>query len=256
MPPNVPPPPNPAQTPAKPTFNDVTASESKPLAYQPQDEATAAKVKEFIATHATEEGAAPAAPGVPAPAAPVDLPPSPELAETQSEAFYSEALRNIENVTVDDKEKELFIKAILNDDHFRLTLPMYGGKLQVELRSRSHYEQRRVLDTVRLDQKEGEFPADGDITYHFDYVQKYCTVLMVERVNGVVFSDLILKAGGTVAEDAAVLRKAVKEKIEGLPNIYWNSILNAMRMFDRKCAIMNSRAADESFWKPRASEPS
>ncbi len=219
----------------------------------PQDDAELQQhVAAFIATAGTPD--APAVAPSPAPDAPprVTIPPdTAHLADPAPDQFLTEALVDEKKIEITAEEKDLFVKAMLTDAPFKLTVKLFGGKLVAEMRSRSHYEQKRIFDLVNLDLREGKI-KETDLAMMVSRSQEYCAGLMIERWNGKLFSEIVLKPGTSLEEDAKVMRQFYHDKVEAPGMLQWNAMLNAMRIFETKCAELSTMAANADFWTPRA----
>lgn len=227
------------------------------MKFNPQDEETAALVREFI-EQKTGTAAAPITPTgdggeveVPVESPKINLPPNQEFdGGDANQQFISEALAPVDRVSISDNEKELFLKAVLNDKPVRFPVSLYHGKMTIEVRSRSSHEQKRVFDILKQDQKDGLYDP-ADVAMMITRMHYYLGALMVERINGVVFSEMSLTPGTTLDQDVKVMRAVVEKLFEPIGSIRWTSILNALRIFEHKCAKMNSEAANEVFWSPQ-----
>lgn len=239
---------------------EIAGAATAPLKFDPADPTTAGLVKEFMAEKAAD-GSAPVMPSdasaeqqEPVITAPrVDITPNQEFeGGDPNQQFISEALSPMDKITITDAEKEVFLKAVLSDNPVRLPIKLYGGKFTLELRSRSSFEQKRVFDILSLDKKE-ELYDPNDLAMTITRMHYYLGVLMVERINGELFSELKLEVGKELKDDAALMRKAVADRFEKMGAVKWTSILNALRIFEHKCARLNSEAANEGFWNPQGS---
>jgi hypothetical protein len=192
--------------------------------------------------------------------APTEKPATVERAKVDPDPIFSEpnpeeqavqsALIDLRAVKITEEDKDLFMKALLCDAPFVLTVPLFGGQVKLTFRSRTMYEQRRVLDTLHLDQKTG-IVADNDPALVFTRLQQYFASLMMKSFNDEPFSDLVLKPGRTAEEDATELRKVFTDKFEGGGHIRWTTILNGLRIFEEKCRQLSEQCANEDFWKPQ-----
>lgn len=238
---------------------EIAGAKSTDLKFSPSDPATAELVKEFIAQKADETGVAPSAASIPETEdhqaeipTRVNLPPNPEFeGGDPSQTAITEALISTDRIEISEAEKELFLKAVLNDAPVRLTVKLYHGKLSVEMRSRSSFEQKRVFDILKEDQKDGLF-TEGDLAMMVTRMHYYLGALMIERINGELFSETQIPVGKTLDEDKTRMREVVAKLFEGMSSIRWTSVLNALRIFEHKCARMNSEAANEGFWNPQS----
>ena len=166
------------------------------------------------------------------------------------DTMLTEALVDTQKVDVTDEEKSLFVKALLNDVPFRLTISLMGGEFKVSLRSRTAHEQRCIYDVLDKDITDGVIRKD-DLPYYVMCSHKYCRAIMVERINGQVFSEAKIGPEATVADAQKILHEAIKPKITPLQGIRLTAIQNAMRIFETKCAKLGTEAANQDFWKPR-----
>ncbi len=239
---------------------EISGAKSSPLKFDPQDETTSNLVKEFMAEKAAdlgeiqpnpEPGAAPQDPQISAPR--VDITPNQEFeGGDPSNQFISESMAPIDKVEITDAEKETFLKAVLADEPVRLTIELYGGRFKLELRSRSSFEQKRIFDILSLDRKENIYD-EADLAMMITRMHYYLGAIMVERINGELFSEAKLAQGKELAADATYMRDQVNRLFEKMGTVRWTSILNALRIFEHKCARLNSEAANEGFWHPQGS---
>lgn len=241
-----------SDTPTKHTsLEDHVKQQAAPAAAEPTIPVTGSPgMDERVRAFLMEKGA---------PVEPVS-PPAPERAKVDADPIFSEpnpeeqavqsALIDLRSVKVTDEDKDLFMKALLCDEPVTLKIILYGGRVNLTFRSRTMHEQRRVLDTLHLDQKAGTV-ADNDPALVFTRLQQYFASLMLRTFNDEPFSDLNLKPGKPVEEDAEALRKVFTEKFEGGGHIRWLAILNGLRTFEEKCRQLSENCANEDFWKPQ-----
>jgi hypothetical protein len=231
---------------------------SGPLKFEPQDKATSDAVKDFLQQKSAEIGGNEP---VPEPGAsepePIErttrVPANPEFDQlSPHDTAVSDALAIDQTVQITDLEREIFLKAVLNDEPVRLTVALYDNQFKVELRSRSTFEQRRVFDVLDRDRIEEVIPKDN-IALMVTRMQCYLAVIMIERINGQMFSDVKLDPKGKMEEHCKILREKVAEKTDSMMGVRWNSVLTALRTFENKCAKMNTEALNEGFWKPQGS---
>lgn len=236
---------------------ELSGSPSADLRVSPQDPETAKAVNEFLQQKSAESGGVPMPEGSQPPIEekPTEVAANPEFdAVSPQDATISDAMATNQDVTVTDIEREVFIKCVLNDQPVKLAIELYNGRFKVEIRSRSTFEQKRVFDVLELDRKETVITPDN-VAEMVSRMQYYMAALMVERINGEVFSELRLEPGsGDAAAHAKLLRAQVQKTMEKMVGVRWNSILTALRLFENKCAKMNTEALNEGFWKPRGSE--
>lgn len=232
---------------------ELAGAANVPLKFSPADPAVAEAVKQFMGEKTAElTPEAQAAQEQSETQSPkVSLPPNQEFDNGDPVGNYiTEALTSLDKTEITGTDRELFLKAVLTDTPIRMTVSLYNGKFALEARSRSTFEQKRVFDVLKLDQKE-KLIEDGDLAAIATRMHYYLAALMVERINGVLVSELTLAPGKPLEEDAAKLRAAADKLFETMTSLRWTSILNALRIFEHKCARMNSEAANGDFWNPQ-----
>lgn len=220
------------------------------LAVPQDDPAVLREVQEFIDS-AQKEGEAPEEQVSPETLKKPRVEIAPELGHlgaTPQDVVMDEALVDEKLIEVLPIEIDLFRKALISDTPYKITVTLFGGAFVLEIRSRSHYEHRRVLDTANLDRKEGLFDND-DYAMVVTRIQQYSAAIQIERINGELFSEIHLKSGSSLKDDAKVLRDFVAEKLENSNR--WTALVNALRVFETKCAKLHTMAANPDFWKPR-----
>ncbi len=234
---------------------DEPRTPGRPLDISPQDPETAKAVNEFLRQKSAEVGGGEpdSQEQGPIESKPIQIQPNPEFEGLNpQDASISSALITDINMPVSMEEREIFLKAVLNDEPVRFHVDLYNGKFRVEMRSRSTFEQRRIFDVLDLDEKEGII-SKGNVADMVTRMHYYLAVLMVERINGKAFSDVALAPGEKLEESAKKLRDQAELCFGKSVTVRWNSILNALQTFENKCAKMNTEALNEGFWKPPGS---
>lgn len=214
-----------------------------PLVFRPADPATQADLQKAA------EQEAPAAPRI-------DLQPAGEFdTALPSQEMMSNGFVDAELMQVTDDEKAAYLKAMLPDELFRLTLKFFNGSVDVAVRARYVNEQVRIKDLLDLEIKQGTINQNDPAFFsvYATRMQFFNIAVMVERINGKLFSELRLAAPGVTLEtDLAVIQAFVRDKVEPLPVPQHTLLHNALRVFESKCAKLATEAANESFWKPRS----
>ena len=215
-------------------------------------------VKAFIASKgaSTQPGKPPEKP----PSEP-DTPGEKEVAPDESfladpvADVYFDTLKASRNVEVTPEEMESFLLHLWEDDSpWSTIIPMFNGKLKIEVKVRTQAEQNLILRTLEAIEKErrNEDRPYPPIESTSDY-QNFCAACMVLKVNGRSFCELPGNLAEATTEVAVTtLRAVVKRDIVNLPIPRWNAILQAMSAFESKCAKLSTEALNEGFWKTRA----
>lgn len=192
--------------------------------------------------------------GVPAPndpAARTKVQPDDSFDQLPPDALREEALGANEKIVPTEDQKMKFLKALLNDERFTDTVTLFDGKLQVEVRSRNLAEQRWVLDLLAADIADGVIDKDSPVIA-FTRFQYYAAMLMVRRINGLVFSDLEMQPAEPIGTQKVRFRKAVEDRLNTMSGPRWQAVLKAMSRFETLCAKLSEEAINEDFWKTRA----
>ena len=227
-------------------IDNLKKAPSTPVEVHQSDPDVVAGVKEFLAAHqVTLEDEAKQKQRVSIAPDPLPGSPGPDA------ELMREALVPVDDIAITDEEKRIYLKSLLTDELTRFTVSLYDGQLKYELRTRSMFEQRRVLDIVNW---RAGLDADlkGNIAKQFDLIQQYFSLLMVERINGTVFSELSLSPGPTMDEHYKILSEAADKVFAKKNTLWWTPMLNAMKIFESKCARLAENAVNEDFWKPRS----
>lgn len=189
----------------------------------------------------------------------VEIPPNDDFnMPNPNDVMLTEALVATEKLDISDLEKQKFVKALLNNEPVKFSVTLFGGQLKVELRSRSLYEQQRIFDVLNKDRNDGTIPLvpeNGkmipDLASEVTRMHKYCMAIMIQRVNGDLFSELELPDTDSVEEAQKKLHLALEGPVKHIQGVRWTGLMNAMRIFETKCAKMSTEANNEDFWKPR-----
>jgi len=152
-----------------------------------------------------------------------------------------------ENVTVTEMDKTLYLKAILNDEDVRLDISLLDGKFTTSFKSRSAYEQQCVFKAVSDDEANDEINSHQEL---LSALQKYCMVIMLEKINSKVFDPVKLTPDNSIEENIQKLRTAVNERINNIPLPKWTLLRNAINIFDTKLYLLAENCANKDFWNP------
>jgi len=150
-------------------------------------------------------------------------------------------------VSLEDSDKNAYIKAVLNDKPVILETSLLNSKMSVKIRSRTSWEQTCMYAALKQDQE--EFLVT-DLATVIIQLQKYGCALMVTEVNGEVFSDLELDQKDGLEESIKKLKSAKDEKIEVLSMPKWALLLNSLRVFESKLSRMGTECLNANFWEP------
>jgi hypothetical protein len=163
------------------------------------------------------------------------------------DSVMREALTDVDTVVVSMDDRTRYLKAVLNDVPVKLKILLCGDAIDIEIRSRSAWEQSVLYAAVKKDQEEG---LVSDLSSVIIQLQKYGCSLMLQSLNGDPLEFLTLKQEDGINKCVELLRKHMKEHIEALSMPKWTIFLNALRTFETKIARMGTECLNENFWKP------
>lgn len=232
----------------KDPLEEIKKSKSVPVQVHPNDPEVTAALQDFLNANQAPGGASSNEKER------VSIQPDDQLlTETPNEAYLKDALIPVQNIDVTEEEKRIFLKTLVLDEPARFAISLFNGEFVCGMRTRTTYEQQRVFDVLNFQvvQKKLEGP-EVNYALYMTILQQYFSLLMVEHINKRLFSELTLKPGKSVEEHSAILEAERAKIFNTTNNVRWTAIINAMRVFEAKCAKMSENAANEDFWKPRS----
>ena len=151
-------------------------------------------------------------------------------------------------VDITESDKELYLKAILNDEPVVLDIPLMGGKLIIKVRAKTAWETTLVYQATISD------TSDVKVDYYQAMLdlQKFGASLQIMSVDNKIFSDIKYDKDKTV--DWKTQRDELKEHCEKtfakMSSAKFTLLLNALRVFEYKISVMASNCLTGDFWKP------
>ena len=147
-----------------------------------------------------------------------------------------------------DLDKQKFIKAVLNDTPVVLDIPLLDGGCELEIRSKTAWEQTLIYEAAVADQDD---KIVSDYYQAMIQMQKYGVLLQINKVAGKVFSTHSFnKPDGDWREQREKLRKLRIDELETLNSAKLTLLLNGLRIFEYKLSEMTAFCNDGNFWKP------
>ena len=128
-------------------------------------------------------------------------------------------------------DKQQFLKAILVDQPFTQVVKMFDGEFNVELKTRTTFEQQVLHAAVSEDTDNGTINSLKDLTAQ---AQKYSAVFMLKSINNIPFDCVTLDSTLPMQEAKQQLRQEVAAKISPMQLEKWAVISNALAYFELK----------------------
>jgi len=173
--------------------------------------------------------------------------------EDEEEKLRKEDLKRImENVKVTDSEKAAYLRATLHDIPVELTIRV-AGAIDVKIRARTALEHQLVFEATERDIAEGIVQFDR-INYH-NQTQKYGALFMLREIGGKPFNSYSANTNGApltkefIDQQVGVMRNLKANLIDNMSQPRLGLLLDALRLFEAKMAIMASEVVNENFWK-------
>ena len=166
----------------------------------------------------------------------------------------NDAILSDKKIEVTELEKSIYLRALLNEDDVVFNIQLCGGKFNVSLKSRNTFEQQVVYLAANKDLEEEIIPNDS-VNYLLQ-TQKYAAAMMLVGVNGTpsAFVADVNKATGDTeylrVQNAIEILRERRKVIDKMPIPKWSLILNALRIFEGKLAILATEVVNENFWNP------
>lgn len=156
---------------------------------------------------------------------------------------FAQTIADLGKIEVSDYEKDLYMKALLNDYHFELELEPFNG-FNIKVRNRTLAEEEFVYQCLAAD------TASEVITgpeAYFTRLQHYLATFQVSSIGGkdCKFAYTSLKPFDTVYKRAS---KHIEKVFNPMHTLKWNALVLSVRVFDAKEKICNDNLRNNSFW--------
>jgi hypothetical protein len=158
---------------------------------------------------------------------------------------------SIPDVTVNDLEKSLFFKALLNDSDFTIDVEFeLIEKIAVTVRGLSAFEQKIIAGALREDQDAKE--VEGVHSFA-TYMQQYCMMYQIISVNDKAFDriDVSQNKNWGLKQHVDYLRKRMRELVDTLYSQKLILLIKALVIFEIKQKLLHDGLVNKNFWMPQ-----
>lgn len=165
-----------------------------------------------------------------------------------------DAIITNQKIDVTPEEKSTYLRALLHDTDISFPISLCSGHFTVVLKSRSTFEQQIVYLAANKDLEEEIIPNDS-VNYMLQ-TQKYAAAMMLVSINGKpseFIADTNKAEGDTEyvrVQNAINILRERRKFIDKMPIPKWSLVLNALRIFEGKIAILSAEVVNENFWTP------
>ena len=158
--------------------------------------------------------------------------------------MFSLLLADIGEVTVSDYEKDMFIKAVLNDTQFYTTSKILGGRLNIEVKSRTMYTDKLVFDALNYDEKTEKIAGVDSMLYRLQMYVAACQLKSYGKKN----VELHLDPSKSFDENYVKLNDHMDTVLSQIPSHVWAAIVMGVRIHEYKSKICMDNLNNENFW--------
>lgn len=168
-------------------------------------------------------------------------------------SMFTQPSLNIKEFTPTEKEKEIFLEAVLHDQEFQLPISLLNNKLTVTLRSRSTYEQALAFELVGDMRKASEIEATNfpDLVL---WLQRFSVCMGLvswgDKPSDVLRFSKAIPGSEAHASNKQLLKERTLQEFVELPYTKWQTLLAAFNSFTIKEKLLLENVANQDFWKP------
>lgn len=180
--------------------------------------------------------------------APAEMPQVPEVALPPVREEYQWFVDDPSHgrVEVDAEDRDIYLKAALNDTPFVWRFALFNNRFVVSIRSITAFEREVISRALTLDSPENSWLGLNQI---HDRQQGFAVCMSAQAVNGVELPNVRLIAGKTSLEDGAKqVRDAYLQSYQNMNHARYQLLLNAVRIFTIKERICDIALARDHFW--------
>lgn len=212
-------------------------------------EDAAAELRSILQGKATEEEAQKEVPRIEIPKEKTFEEPAPSV----DASMFTQPSLSIKDFTPTEKEKEIFLEAVLHDTEFQLPISLLNNKLTITLRSRSTYEQSLAFELVGDMRKAAEIDSTNfpDLVL---WLQRFSVCMGLLSWGDKAQSCLRFKKAEPGSEEHENNKKKLKEttlkEYVDLPYVKWQTLLAAFNSFTIKEKLLLENVANQDFWNP------
>lgn len=170
------------------------------------------------------------------------------LTEFIAWSFKSE---KIPDVTVNDLDKNLFFKALLNDSDFTIDIEFnLIEKINVTVRGLTAFEQKIIAGALKEDQDIKEIEGVHSFA---TYMQQYCMMYQIISINDKPFDKIDVNKNFDLSlkQHVELLRKNMRICVDKLHSQKLSLLTKALITFEIKQKLLHDGLLNKNFWKPQ-----
>lgn len=150
-------------------------------------------------------------------------------------------------VEVNDMDKRMYLKALLNDTPIVLNIAMECG-LTISFKPMTNYEMEAVFLALQEDSNSGKIIGPS---HYAARVQQYAAVLQLLTYNDIAAGHPVFSAPyPPIADTVLKIRECLETKVAMMGWPKWQAVVTGLRIFETKLAICNENMRNGNFWNP------
>lgn len=174
-----------------------------------------------------------------------EIPVKDDFRSSPYQDLFSMLVADIGTVTVSDFEKDMFIKAVLNDTQFYTVSKILGGKLNIEVKSRTMYTDKLVFEALNYDEQNKKIVGLDSMLYRLQMYVAACQLKSYGNKN----VELNLDHTKSFEENYEILNKHVDNVLAQIPAHIWSAIVMGIRIHEYKSKLCMDNLNNENFWE-------
>lgn len=150
-------------------------------------------------------------------------------------------------VEVEEQEKALYLKSLLNDTILELPIKLDIG-ITLVFRALTNYDFEVVFNALQKDSEEGKITGPAQ---YASRVQQCAVAMQLLKFGDKHMDYVTFKAPyPTVNKASDILRKYVQNDMSNWAWPKWQAAVTGLRVFETKLAICNENIRSGGFWQP------
>ena len=184
----------------------------------------------------------------PSDAAPVDAAPGPLLCPHCGWDVHSKVRLDIP----DAGDKRAWISHVLGEPHFRKTFTLYGGEVEVTVRSRLSTEDDAVFTQLNADVKSGIIPDTQPLFLNLEYGHRMHSYFMGFSIERIASKSGKVTYEQKKTEGTPDVSGTLDQLKKGITDGLFMNLIELQRKFEAMTRILITRGSDPNFWGPTA----
>lgn len=165
--------------------------------------------------------------------------------EIDADPVFAESIQKpVPQVEVTQAEKETFLEAVLMDQPFQLSFPIFGGRANVVIRSRQAWQTERAYKMVAASARKAK--SEGTPFDSMVQLQKYCIMYGL-----VSFGEREMPPSPEKSASQEDIDAWVEDQFgKSMSNNMWLTLVQVFHTFTQKEKLLLENVANEDFWNP------